>query len=142
MNHNVYLPDEISERAKAASLNLSGLLRTAVTDELERLDELAAARDGMTEQNVDVDPDEGALLRLRFTGKCIGSAGYRLSEIYLTDEGKVIVTWEDGDYTVYDDVEEFTEWVNNPMRDNLGRDAEEALGNALAEVGGRVVIDL
>jgi hypothetical protein len=36
MNHNVYLPDEISERAKAAELNLSRLLRDAVTDELKR----------------------------------------------------------------------------------------------------------
>lgn len=35
MNHNVYLPDEISERAKKAGINLSAALRSAVLEELE-----------------------------------------------------------------------------------------------------------
>lgn len=140
MNHNVYLPDPISERAKAAGLNLSGLLRTAVIDELDRQEALAEAQDGMTLQTVDIEGEVGdAPRRLRFTGKHI-SSGDGLG-VYLTNEGKVILA-DDEDYTVFDDVEEFSTWVADERRDNLGQHQEEVITDAVAGVGGREVIDL
>jgi post-segregation antitoxin (ccd killing protein) len=33
---NVYVPDELAERARAADLNLSALTQAAITDELQR----------------------------------------------------------------------------------------------------------
>jgi hypothetical protein len=39
---NVYLPDELHERARAAGLNVSELTQHAIEDELGRLDRLAA----------------------------------------------------------------------------------------------------
>jgi len=33
---NVYVPDELAERARAADLNLSALTQTAITNELQR----------------------------------------------------------------------------------------------------------
>jgi post-segregation antitoxin (ccd killing protein) len=137
MNHNVYLPDEISERAKAAGLNLSGLLRIAVTDELDRLTALEQARDGMSPQNVDVDSGDESL-RLRFTGKNIAGTD---PDIYLTNDGKVVLVWDDG-YDTFDDVDAFSDWVSAPHRRRLYRDSEEAVTRALAELGGRRVVDL
>ncbi|WP_219417961.1 type II toxin-antitoxin system CcdA family antitoxin [Pseudonocardia nigra] len=33
---NVYIPDELAERAKAAKVNLSALVQAAIADELQR----------------------------------------------------------------------------------------------------------
>jgi post-segregation antitoxin (ccd killing protein) len=138
MNHNVYLPDEISERARAAELNLSGLLRGAVIDELDRIDTLEAAQDGMSEQTVDVEDRNGESLRLRFTGKYITG---RDPDVYLTDEGKVVLVFEEA-YETFDDVEDFSDWVANEDRNNLGGSSEEVVREAVAALGGRIVIDL
>jgi hypothetical protein len=138
MNHNVYLPDEISERARAAELNLSGLLRGAVIDELDRIDTLEAAQDGMTEQTVDVEDRRGESLRLRFTGKYITGSD---PDVYLTDEGKVILVFEE-EYETFDDVDDFSDWVANEDRNNLGGSSEDVVREAVAALGGRIVIDL
>jgi len=139
MDINVYLPDELGARAKEAGVKFSALLRDAVTDELARREAIERARDGMTEQNIDLDDYSGNPLRLRFTGKSVG--GDSGVEVYLTDAGKVVVVLEE-DYLTFEDVDLFSEWVAEPTRDNLGRSAEEALRVALAELGGRRVVDL
>jgi Post-segregation antitoxin CcdA len=35
VNHNIYLPDDISAKAKAAGINLSATLRSAIVEQLE-----------------------------------------------------------------------------------------------------------
>jgi hypothetical protein len=139
MNHNVYLPDDISERAKAAGLNLSGLLRAAVVDELDRQAVLAAASDGMAPLEVDIQDADGRQLRLRFTGKHI--AGHVDLWIYLTEDGKVLLVGEE-DYQAFDDVEEFSDFVADETRGSYGREHEDTLAEAVAELGGRRVINL
>jgi hypothetical protein len=141
--HNVYLPDEVSKRVKEAQkagkeINLSGLLREAVTGALKRQEALDKAVVGMTEQHVDLNDRDGNLVRLRFTGKSVGDID---PEVFLLDDGRVLVVWEE-DYGTFDDVDEFSEWVGDPRRNNLGRSGEESIRTALLEVGGREVIDL
>lgn len=144
MNRNVYLPDDIDERAKAAGLNLSGLLRQAVITELDRLDTLTAARDGMTEQTIDLEDEDGNPVRLRFTGKHITGPD---PNVYLHHEGKIIVVL-DGGYQMteafeeFDDLDEFSEWVADEQRSTLGREREATLNEAVGMLGGRRVIDL
>lgn len=143
MNHNVYLPDEISERIKRAKdagteVNLSGLLREAVTDELDRLDALEQAKDGMVRQTVDVQDRDGAV-RLRFTGKLI--VGYGIPFVYLTEDGKVVLVWGEG-YDTFDDVDEFQDWVSDPDRNVISAPGEEIVASALGALGGRRVVDL
>ena len=42
----------------------------------------------------------------------------------------------------FDDVEDFSDWAANPLRDNLGQDVEETITEALSALGGRRVIEL
>jgi hypothetical protein len=138
MNHNVYLPDEISERAKAAELNLSGLLRAAVIDALDRRDALEGARDGMVGQNIDIDHQDGRALQLRFTGKHV--AGGTI-DVYLTDNGTVVLVFAD-DYETFKDVALFCKWAADKHRHNFGPHGESTIRDAMTALGGRTVIDL
>jgi hypothetical protein len=139
VNINVYLPDELGQRAKEAQLEFSALLRHAVTEELERRAELEAARDGMVSQEIEAyDRDRNPLL-LRFTGKPIG--GDVGVQGYLTDEGTVIIVFEE-DYTTFDNVDEFSAWVVDPTRNALDRHSEQSLDEIVAELGGRRVVNI
>jgi len=137
MDINVYLPDELGKRAKDADIKFSALLREAVTDALDRQAALEHARDGMTEQTVDIDADEP--VRLRFVGKHAYS-GDGL-DAYLIDDGRVLVVFE-RDYQTFDDVEEFSGWAGDDTRMSFGRAVESALREAVGALGGRVTIDL
>jgi hypothetical protein len=139
MDIKTYLPDELGRRAKDAGIGFSALLRDAVTTELERLDDLATAREGMTPQDVEAGTD----VRLHFTGKYIGGSD---PQIYLTAAGAVVVVWPDPEakepYYEFGDVDEFEAWVSSPTRANQGGEAEQDLADALVELGGRRVVEL
>ena len=144
MNHNVYLPDEVSDRIKRAKVagievNLSGLLRDAVTDELDRQETLAEAREEMERMSVDATDREGNQVRLRFTGKCVSEHD---PEIYLTDDGKVLLVVDDEDWFTLDSVVEFADWASSEHRAKLGESAERNIAQAVQKAGGKVVIDL
>lgn len=140
MNHNVYLPDDISEGARAAELNLSRLLRSAVIEELDHLAAIKRARDGMVPQRVKAEDSDGPVW-LRFTGKPVGGDALAGIVIYLTDAGAVIVVEEEG-YSRLDSAEDFGHWVEDPHRNNLGRPAEQVLREALLELGQPRVIEI
>jgi hypothetical protein len=144
VNHNVYLPDEVSDRIKRAKVagievNLSGLLRDAVTDELDRQELFAEARDEMTRMTVDATDREGNEVRLRFTGKRVSEHD---PEIYLTDDGKVLLVFDKEDWFTLDSVKEFADWASSEHRAKLGQPAEGNIAQAVQKVGGKVVIDL
>jgi hypothetical protein len=135
----VYLPDELGARAKDAGLNLSGMLREAVTETLDRRDVLAAARDDMAEQLVETLDGESPV-RLRFTGKQLAGDGD--TTVWLLDDGRVLLE-DSQSYGTFDDAEAFADWVHAwGPRDNLGASAEEALRGAVSALGIVPVVDL
>lgn len=118
VNITVYLPDEIGERAKAAELPLSRLLRDAVTTELERR---AAMSETLTESEtheVGLRDKAGRIYYGRITGAMLAheSDSHRDRGVFLADDGRVILVEGDkGSYRVVDDpVEE--------LRDELTTD--------------------
>ena len=144
MNHDVYLPDEVSDRIRRAKVagievNLSGLLRDAVTDELDRQEALAEARDDMIRMTVDATDREGNQAQLRFTGKLVSEHD---PEIYLTDDGKVLLVFDDKDWFSLDSVQEFADWASSEHRAKLSESAERNIAQAVQKTGGKVVIDL
>lgn len=141
VNITVYLPDDVGDRAKAAKLNLSGILREAVTETLHQRAWLEAARDGMAEQRVETSDGrygESPVI-LRFTGKLLASDDG--TTVWLIEDGRVLV--EDPErYSEFADAPEFADWVHEQGRDNLGANAEAALRNAVAALGITPVVDL
>lgn len=91
MKFNLYLPDEIGERAKAADpdLNLSLLLRNAVVEELGRRERVAKTLKGAKEHELPLETEEGA----RYTGVLTGT---EIAEnVYLKADGDVAIWDED-----------------------------------------------
>lgn len=84
--HNVYLPDQISEQARDAGLNLSGLLRGAIETELERINAMSTIH---AEQHlITVLTDDGNYIDGRITGELIVDDGRDVW--YLTDDGRLL----------------------------------------------------
>ena len=138
MNHNVYLPDDISEGARAAELDLP-VLRSAVIEELDHLAAIKRARDGMVPQRVKAEDSDGPVW-LRFTGKPVGGDALAGIVIYLTDAGAVIVVEEEG-YSRLDSAG-LRPLGGDPHRNNLGRPAKQVVREALLELGQPRVIEI
>jgi len=84
MKINVYLPDEIGEKAKETGLNLSGLLRSAVEDELMKLEAQAKLLDESKEIKLtDLIDDEGRFYTGRFNGSQITYG--RKFQVYISE---------------------------------------------------------
>lgn len=130
---NVYIPDALHQRIEAADgLNLSGIFQDAVTRELDRRDELAAAVDGMVPQKVEATDNDGSPVVLEFDGKVI--VDHKDVAIYLLDDGRVLVVFEEG-WEEFEDREQFEERVDDEQRNNLGRSIEGALREAATDLG-------
>jgi hypothetical protein len=101
MNVNVYLPDDIGESAKAAELNLSRLLRDAVTDELQRRSIVSQTLEDATEILIDLEHPDGGHYKGRFTGTMIACNERHDIEIYLLSDERVI-RYHRGDYCMFE----------------------------------------
>jgi hypothetical protein len=106
MNFNVYLPDDIGERAKEEDLKLSRMLRDAVTEEFKRRDAMTAALNEKTTYEVDVIVD-GYPVTGRITGTLIVDDGEW--ELYLTEDRRVLLVggqtythFNDPEHDLYD----------------------------------------
>lgn len=119
----VYLPDEIGQRAKAAKLNLSGLLREAVIEELDRREAVAKTLEAPETFEVKLERMDGTRYTGLITGEMVLSTGVRGSqsiEVYFTDDERVILYDADKlQYRVLDDPE-----VESAIR-NLAEDDDE-----------------
>ena len=111
--HNVYLPDGLGERAKAAGLNLSGLLRAAVEQELSQMEALKNIDEDIYE--VPVETDTGHRVTGRITGKYIGedSSG---DQWYLTSDGRLLM-WKESTRTVTGDLLDDPDFDVNDIED-------------------------
>ena len=69
MDITVYLPDEIGQRAKEHELNLSRLLRDAVTEELSRRGAVAETLKDSEVYEIELEGDAGYYTG-RITGTC------------------------------------------------------------------------
>lgn len=88
MKVTVYLPDEIGEKAKQHELNLSGLLRAAVEEEIMRQEAVAENSDGMEEIILDLKDDNDLTYRGRFTGKLLVEDGH--GYLYRKEDGTLL----------------------------------------------------
>ena len=132
MDITVYLPNEIGEKAKAAKLNLSGLLREAVTEELERRRIVKATLEKPQVYEVDVEDNDG---RRRYTGRITGALIARDGDVtvYLTDDERVLThNARDSSYWECDDPEE-------ELRDQL---SDGSYAEALHALGLKATVDL
>lgn len=101
MNFNVYLPDDLGQRAKDADLKLSRLLRSAVTRELARREAMSETLGEPTLYEVEMEED-GFPYVGRIEGKLLAEAG--IYAIYLAVDGRVIAYQPDDKFvTVLDD---------------------------------------
>jgi hypothetical protein len=88
MNINVYLPDDLGERAKAAELPLSQLLRQAVQEELERREAVASTLTESQTYELELEGDSGGYTG-RITGRWIAESSSGVV-VYMTDDERVI----------------------------------------------------
>ena len=135
MQITVYLPDEIGEKAKGAGLNLSGLLRTAVIDELERRRAMEATLDELVEYEVDMVDDEGRSYIGRITGKRI-AVGSRDEEVFVTDDERVLV------YDPNDEGRRMCAEVEDPAEDLQTILDSDLYVEAMSALGLKAIIDL
>ncbi len=93
MDITCYLPDEVGQRAKAAELPFSQLLRAAVTEELYRRNAVAQTIEEAEVHQLDLQDNDGRPYIGRLTGTRIGDAGGYNGNItvFLADDERVIV---------------------------------------------------
>lgn len=90
MDITVYLPDEIAQRAKAQNVNLSRILRDALTDRFAKEDAVSITLDSAETITLDLQTEEGRAYRGRLTAVLIGRAATEPIDIYLRRNGEVI----------------------------------------------------
>lgn len=92
MNFNVYLPDELGQRAKDEQLKLSRLLRDAVIKELTRKDAMTAVLGEPSTFEVDMLTEDGAAYTGRIKGKQLIEADVAGPfDVYVTEDHRVIL---------------------------------------------------
>ncbi len=132
MDVTVYLPEDIGKRAKAEGLNLSRLLRDAVSQELERRDAVSKALEDPKTYEVALEDRDGRGYVGRITGKEIAFDDRAEKTVYLTTDERILVhDAHRNDYFEVDDPEE--------LRDALH---EGAYIDALNALGEQPVVDL
>ena len=115
MNIVVYLPDAIGEKAKAAELPFSHLLRAAVEKELIRREAIANTLQDVKVYEEVIDTKNGVVLG-RITGKQIAENDRGDVRAYLTRDGRVLV-YDERRQHVYDEThapaEAFAAWFSD-----------------------------
>jgi post-segregation antitoxin (ccd killing protein) len=95
----VYLPDKLGQQAKAAEVNFSGLLRAAVTAELERRAAVSKTLEGAEEHLFTLEDEEGRAYEARLVGREIAHDDGDTIAVYLTEDERVIlVDLDNGKY--------------------------------------------
>ena len=90
MDITVYLPDEVAQRAKAQNVNLSRVLRDALTTQFAEEDAMNATLEKAGTVTLELRTDEGRAYRGRMVATLIGKDEGRGSDVYLRQSGEVI----------------------------------------------------
>jgi hypothetical protein len=86
----IYLPDEVAQRAKAQNVNLSRVLRDALTAQFTEEDAVSATLEEAGIVTLDLQTDEGHAYRGRMEATLLGEAGDGATAVYLRRTGEVI----------------------------------------------------
>lgn len=131
MNINVYLPDDLGAMAKAAELNLSRLLRDAVSSELDRKAALKETLNQKGIYEVRVEDRDGKVYMGRISGRHVASSGDK--DVYLTADERVIV---------YDRFRLKYLEVDDPIKELRSNLEPGAYMDAMRALGHKPVVDL
>jgi post-segregation antitoxin (ccd killing protein) len=85
----IYLPDELARRAKDRGINLSRMLRNALTAQFHEEETTAAVLEGATKIELNLKNDSGSVYTGRITGTKIASGDH--VDVFLTDRKNVVV---------------------------------------------------
>lgn len=133
VDFTVYLPDAIGVRAKEAGLNLSRLLRAAVTRELERREAVKKSLEEPETFEVAISDDEGREYIGRINGTEIAAEEPGEVSVFLTTDERVIV---------YDGKGEKHFVLDNPVNQLRGWLSDAQYFHAMQALGEEPVIDL
>jgi post-segregation antitoxin (ccd killing protein) len=86
----VYLPDEVAQRAKAQNVNLSRVLRDALTAQFAEEDAVRATLEEARTVVLELKTDEGRAYRGRMEATLIGEDATTGTAVYLRRSGEVI----------------------------------------------------
>jgi hypothetical protein len=86
----VYLPDEVAQRAKAQNVNLSRVLRDALTAQFAEEDAVSATLENARTVTLELRTEEGRAYRGRMEATLIGKDARRGTDVYLRQSGEVI----------------------------------------------------
>jgi post-segregation antitoxin (ccd killing protein) len=86
----VYLPDEVAQRAKAQNVNLSRVLRDALTAQFTEEDAVSATLEEARTVTLDLQTDEGRAYRGRMEATLLGEAADGATAVYVRRSGEVI----------------------------------------------------
>ncbi len=90
MDITVYLPDEVAQRAKAQNVNLSRVLRDALTSQFAEEDAMNATLEKAGTVTLELKTEEGRAYRGRMVATLIGRDEGRGTHVYLRQSGEVI----------------------------------------------------
>ena len=90
MDITVYLPDEVAQRAKAQNVNLSRVLRDALTAQFAEEDAVSATLEKAKTVTLELRTEEGRAYRGRMEATLIGKDARRGTDVYLRQSGEVI----------------------------------------------------
>lgn len=100
MDVTVSLPDDMRKRAKDEGLNLSRLLRDALTAEFTKRDAIAQLLDDPQIHELELMTPEGRMYTGRFRGRLIHESEKGNEALYLTDDGRMLFV-RDYEYEEY-----------------------------------------
>ena len=132
MDITVYLPDDLGQRAKDSEVNLSRMLRDALTAQFEEEEAMEAISAGATVHELKLEDKDGHIYNGTITGKEI--AGNDRAQVFVTDRNNVVVY----------DPEKLVYYVEDERTENL----EDLIGDqdvyleAMHALGRPVTIDL
>lgn len=90
MDITVYLPDEVAQRAKAQNVNLSRVLRDALTAQFAEEDAVSATLEQASTVTLDLQTEDGRAFRGRMAATLIGEDATSGTAVYLRRSGEVV----------------------------------------------------
>ncbi len=124
MDITIYLPDELGTRAKSERVNLSAMLRAALTKHFMEVDAMNDTLKGAQPVLLELEDKDGRPFHGKITGTLL--AEWNNISIYLTDTGKVLAY--DADKPSYQVIANPEAALRGVLDDDGYSDVMDALG--------------